>query len=285
MGTLKRLSLAAAAVVAVSAAPVHAATAAQALTVRTSFAPPAVRFGDRVVARVVVTADRDALDTNKLLVTQDVAPLTSLGPAKVTRTTRGGVLIVSYELPAVCLSGGCLAGTGPKLLRLPPARAEAPRTSGGVARAASAWPVLTVGSRVTAADLKPSRPPFRADTVPPAVTYRIAPHTLLLLLYALAAVLGAGGVAFAAWQVAVLGRIPKRDTRTVLERALALVREAESQPVADRRRAVGFLARVLHRRDEKLARVADDLAWSEPKPAPDELAALADRVGDEVGTT
>ena len=283
MGTLTRIAIAAI-VVAVSAAPAQAAESAQVLTVRTSFAPPAVRFGDRVVARVVVTADRGALDTSKLLVTQDVAPLTSLGPAHVTRTTRGGLLVVSYELPAVCLSDSCLTQTGSKLLHLPPARAQAPRTSGGgVAHAESAWPALTIGRRVTAADLKPSRPPFRADTTAPAVTYRIAPHTLVLLLSALAAALAAAGVAFAAWQVAALRRIPKPDTRSVLERALALVREAESQPVEDRRRAVGFLARVLHRRDEKLARVADDLAWSEPTPAPDELAALADRVGNEVG--
>jgi hypothetical protein len=283
MGTLTRSAIAAL-VVAVSAAPAQAAGSAPALTIRTSFAPPAVRFGDRVVARVVVTADPDALDTSKLLVTQDVAPLASLGPPQVTRTTRGGMLVVTYELPAVCLSDACLAGTGSKLVRLPAARAEAPRTSGGVARAESTWPVLTIGRRVTAADLKPSRPPFRADTTAPAATYRIAPHTLLLLLSVLAAALAAAGVAFAAWQVAALRRIPKPDTRSVLERALALVREAESQPVEDRRRAVGFLARVLHRRDEKLARVADDLAWSEPTPAPDELAALVDRVANEAGS-
>jgi hypothetical protein len=116
-------------------------------------------------------------------------------------------------------------------------------------------------------------------------TYRIAPNTLVLLLAALAAALAAAGVAFAVRQVAAVRRLPKPDTRSVLERALALVRDAESQPVEDRRRAVGFLARVLHRRNEQLARAADDLAWSEPTPAPDELAALADRVASEAGST
>jgi hypothetical protein len=73
------------------------------------------------------------------------------------------------------------------------------------------------------------------------------------------------------------------DTRSALERALALVREAESREPEDRRRAVGLLARVLRRRDDGLARAAGDLAWSEPEPAPSELAALVSRVGDEVG--
>jgi hypothetical protein len=40
---------------------------------------------------------------------------------------------------------------------------------------------------------------------------------------------------------------------------------------------------VLRRRDDGLARAAGDLAWSEPEPAPSELAALVSRVGDEVG--
>lgn len=292
MVTLTRIGIAAivgvaAAVAAVlllgRATPLHGERPARALTVHASFDAPAAQFGDRVVARVVVLADRSTLDTSRLQVTEDIAPLTPLGPARVTRTTRGRLLVVAYELPAVCLSDSCIAGTGSKRLRLPAARAEAPRTSGGVARAATAWPMLTIGSRVTAADLKPARPPFRADTSAPAVTYRIAPGTLTLLLDVLAAALGAAGIAFAAWQAVVLGRRRTPDTRSLLEQALALVRDAESGAPADRRRAVGFLARVLHRRHEALACVAGDLAWSEPTPTPDELAALADRVGNEVG--
>jgi hypothetical protein len=295
VGTVTRIAVAAVvAVVAAVAAvlligrstPVHSVQPVKALTIRASFEPPAVQFGDRVVAHVVVLADRNALDTSKLRVTQDVAPLTQLGPAHVSTTTRGGLLVVSYDLPAVCLSESCLAKTGSKKLQPPSARAEAPRRSGGVARAATAWPVLDVGSRVTPADIEASRLPFRADTSPPAVSYRIAPGTLSILLDILAAVLAATGVAFAAWQAAVLVRRTRAiDTRSALGRALALVREAESRPPDDRRRAVGLLARVLRRRDESLAGAADDLAWSEPAPAPGDMTALADQVGREVGGT
>jgi hypothetical protein len=291
VGALTRIAAASvigvvAAVVAVlllgRATPLHGVRPAKALTVHASFDPPAVQFGDRIVARVVVLADRDVLDTSRLRVTEDVAPLAPLAKTKITRTTRGRLLVVSYELPAVCLSETCVARTGSKELRLPAARAEAPRRSGGVAAAASAWPVLQIGSRVDAADLKPSRPPFRADTFPPTVSYRIAPGTLSLLLDIVAAVLAAAGIGYAAWQLIVVQGLRTPDTRNDIELALALVREAKSRPSADRRRAVGLLARVLRRRDEPLARAAGDLAWSEPAPAPDELAALADQVDREV---
>ena len=105
-----------------------------------------------------------------------------------------------------------------------------------------------------------------------------------MLLDVAAAVLAAAGVALAAWQVAsVVRRRPASDTRDELEHALALVREAEARPTEDRRRAVGLLSRLLRQRDERLAGDAGDLAWSRPKPAPEELAALAERVTREVG--
>lgn len=289
MGTLTRLTLIAVAVVAAAVAamlllgravPVPGVRPATTLAVRTSFDPPAAQFGDRVVARVVVLADRGVLDTSRLDVTEDVAPLTQLGPARVSRTARGRLLVVSYELPVVCVTEQCLA----KLLRLPAARAEAPRRGGGVARAKTAWPVLEIRGRVTAADLARSRPPLRADTTAPGVSYRIAPATLSFLLDLAAAVLAAAGVALAVWRAAELMRRRRAsDTRDELERALALVREAETRAPEDRRRAVGLLARLLRQRHERLAGDAGDLAWSEPKPAPDELAALAERVAREVG--
>jgi hypothetical protein len=118
------------------------------------------------------------------------------------------------------------------------------------------------------------------------VTWRIAPGTLELLLEILAVVLAVAAVGLAAWQATVVHAARSTAAqRTALERALAFVRDAESRPPADRRRAVGLLARVLRRRDGQLAGAADDLAWSEPAPAPDDLAELADKVGREVDGT
>jgi hypothetical protein len=249
------------------------------LTVRTSFDPPIALFGDRVVANVLVLADTHALETSKLRWSVDVAPLSRLGAAQVSRTTQGRLLTVSVAVPTVCLDDQCLGDKGPMLLRLPVARAEAPRSGGGIEQAKAAWPVLELRGRVDASDLAKSPLPFRSETSAPAVTYRIAPGTLALLLDILAALLVAGGVALAARQVISQARQRRSvDGRTDLERALALVREAQSRPPRDRRLAVGLLARILRPRDAALAGDAGDLAWSEPQPGADAVAELADRV-------
>jgi hypothetical protein len=289
MGAMSRIAAAALAVsVAVTAlvlvlaraAPVHGVEPRATLTVSTSFAPSVVQFGDRVVARVVVLADRHALDTSRLHVTQDIAPLSRLPGAHVTRTTRGRLLAVTYEVPATCIVDACLAPA----LRLPPARAEAPRRAGGIAHAQARWPSLAVGSRVSATDLKASRPALRADTSAPPISYRIDPATLSYLLDAAAVLLALIGVGLAAWQATVLARRRRTtDRRSDVAYALELVRQAASRPPEDRRRAVGLLARVLRRDGEQLATTADDLAWSRPKPTPEGLTALADRVDGEGG--
>jgi hypothetical protein len=249
------------------------------LTVHTSFDPPIALFGDRVVANIVVLADTRALDTSKLRWSDDVAPLSRLGAAQVSRTTQGRLLTVSIAVPTVCLDDQCLADKGPMLLRLPVARAEAPRRGGGVEQASARWPVLELRGRVDSSDLARSPLPFRSDTSAPAVTYRIAPGTLAPLLDVLAALLVAGGVALAAWQLVSHARRRRSvDGRTDLERALALVREAQRRPPRDRRLAVGLLARLLRPRDAALAGDAGDLAWSEPQPGADAVAEIADRV-------
>ena len=291
MGALSRIAAAAVACAAAAVAavlvigdstPTHAVQPSRTLTLRTSFAPPAAQFGDRVVARVVVLADRSVLDAQHLRITAGVAPLSQLATPHVTRADRGRLAVVTYEVPAVCIDERCLGGKSPRRLRLPAVHVEAPRLDGGVLRATAGWPALELRGRVTAADLASGRPAFRADRSLPAVSYRISPHTLATLLDVIAALLAVAGVAWAARQIAVLVRRRRAlDTRSELERAVALVREAEMRPSGDRRRAVGLLARILRTRDAPLAREAGDLAWSRPKPAAADLAALADRAGGE----
>jgi hypothetical protein len=286
VGALTRIAAAAvvagAAVVAVvllvgRSLPPHGARPADALTVRTSFEPPAAQFGDRVVARVVVV-DPSSVDVSRIRITASIAPLTQLAAPTITRTTEGRLAVVTYAVPAVCIDEGCIGARAPRRLRLEAARVDVPR-AGGTAELAARWPLLELRSRVDAADLVSGRPQFRADSTYPPVTYRIAPHTLAPLLGAIAAVLAVAGIAWAAWQAALLVRRRRGAvTRNELERALALVREAETRPPPDRRRAVGLLARVLRTRDVPLAHDAGELAWSRRAPAPDELDALADRV-------
>jgi len=124
---------------------------------------------------------------------------------------------------------------------------------------------------VTDADVSAARLPFRADTTVPPATFRIDPTTLAGLLVAAAIVL------------AVLRRRRAREVEREdeLARALRLARAARGRPERDRRAAAGHVARLLARRDDALAREADDLAWSRPSPTPEALTELVDDVEQE----
>jgi hypothetical protein len=259
--------------------PVQGVAPTAPLTVQASFDRTLVGFGDRLDTRVVVLFDRRTVDAFRVRVAEDLAPLQPLTPAHVTRTTRGQLVTLTYDVPAACLDEACLAPHGQRRLRLAPVRVDA----GAVSREAT-WPALSVRGRVSAADLIPNNPPLRADVAPPPVRYRIAPRTLANLLELAAVVLAAAGVALAGRQLWALQRARQgREPRlSDIERALALARDAETRPPADRRRALGLLARLLARRDDRLAGAARDLAWSEPAPTTDKLSELVAQVEREV---
>jgi len=217
-----------------------------------------------------------------LRIVDDTGPLTPVAETHTTRTTRAGTLVIDVAGSFTCLSGSCVAANGNAMPALPPVTVTALTTAGQTVRATTRWPLLQIRGRVSTADLARSRPPFRADTTPPPTSYRIAPSTLSGLLDALAAVL-----ALAAALVLARGLRVARRTRTVpvageLERALRLAREAESRPPADRRRALGLLARLLGPRDRGLSGTASELAWARPEPERASLASLVSDVEREV---
>jgi len=80
------------------------------LQARASFEPAAVQFGDPVTARVVVVLDRDVVVSKSLKITESLAPMTQLAPAKTIRTARGSRETVTVTIRATCLSEACLRG-------------------------------------------------------------------------------------------------------------------------------------------------------------------------------
>src|SRR5262249_51207225 len=71
-----------------------------------------------------------------------------------------------------------------------------------------------------------------------------------------------------------------------LVRALALVRQARTQPVEDRRRAVGLPARTLQSHAHSALRsFASRLAWSKREPVPERLDELVRMVESSEGPT
>jgi hypothetical protein len=249
------------------------------LTVHASLDHEAVEFGDPVAASVTVLADRGTVDVSRLRVQEDLAPLTQLGPMRVTRTTRGRLVVLTYSARASCLDQRCIAGGRSKRIVLPPVRVAG---TGRPVRAS--WPTLQVRSRVLAADVAQPHPPLRSDPTPPPVTYRVAPGELALVLGIAAALLAIGAVLLAGWTATVLirSRLSRARPLTGLDRALALAREAERRPPPDRRRALGLLARLLGTRNRRLADAAEKLAWSASAPPPTALAELVAQVEREV---
>ena len=254
------------------------------LRVTASLDRKAVEFGDPVAASVTVLADSRTVDPSAVRVHQDLAPLTQIGRTQITRTKRGRLLVITYRTRASCLDQRCLGNGRSKGIVLAPVRVDV-AASGDQAR--TSWPALQVRSRVLPGDVVQENPPLRSDATPPPVNYRVAPDTLALALTIVAVLLAVAGVLLAGWAIAALVRRRRTEARrlTGLERALALAREAEARPPADRRRALGLLAGLLGGRNTRLADEAEELAWSAPAPQPAALSELVTQVEREVNGT
>lgn len=251
------------------------------VSVRAVFEPAVVDFGDPLTVHVVVLLDRGAVQPPTLRITDDLAPLTTLSAPETVRTISGRLETVSITERAACLTEPCIART----VAFPRVRVSVSGRDRGVATAVTSWRQLQVKSRVSAADLTASAPPFAADTNPGSPGYRVSPSTAATALDAVAALAAAGAVALVALQLAALTRRRRRtDAGDELERALRLVREADERPVSDRRRALGQLARLLGSGDGGLGRAASDLAWSKPAPERQTADELVTRVERERGS-
>jgi hypothetical protein len=248
------------------------------IAVAASFDPPVVQFGDRVLARVVVALNTRRVRPQTLRLTDDLAPLTQLGPARTSRSTRGRLELVTAVIPVSCLSAECVTSKGVARVGLPHVRASAGTPDGRTLAASAAWPSLAVRGRVTGADLATNSPRFESDTTPPAATYRIDPTTAATLLDVLAALAALAAIALAGWQLH-LHLHQRRRPPDALERALRLTRAAEGRPAPDRRRALALLGRVLDR--DQRAGAARRLAWSEPIPEPGDLEEMVSGIEEQ----
>ena len=277
VGSLRRV-LAGVVVLAAGVFAPGALAAPPPVVVHATFDKSTVLFAAAIRTHVVVLLDATRVDPESLRIVDGLAPLTSLSPGRMTRTTHDHTITVTLERTFSCLSSSCVSPAGDATPALPPVKVTVATLVGETLGTEATWPVLHVQGRVSKADLARSRPPFRADTTPAPPSYRLAPSTLAWLLYGGAVVLALAAAALAVHEARRLAR-RRRGEPTVdeLERALRLAREAENRPPPDRRRALGLLARLLDARDRRLSWTASELAWAEPEP---ERAALATFVAD-----
>ena len=173
------------------------------------------------------------------------------------------------------MTEGCLPAHERRLVRLEPVTVTAV-AGDRTARVSGSWPALHVSSRLEASDLTgPVR--FRSPASPPAPAYRVAPGVLVGGLIAAAALcaLAAAGVAGRG-----LARFVRRSTTrrsSLLELAVAYVRDSARRSGPDRRRALSLLAEATVGGEPALAAVAAEAAWSRPSPTPLDATELADR--------
>lgn len=272
---MRRLALVAAALA------LTPASAAGAATIRATMDRTTVEFGDPVTVTATVFLDRTE-DPDEFHLELNLAPLTQLGPTRVTHAVREDVQTITYTAVGSCLDLRCISKGASKRVVLRPVRVSPPPVRVGETKAP--WPTLDVRRRVPQTDLVQTPPPLRSDVSPPPVTYRVGPTGLARTLDGVAAMLAAAGLALGGWTAIALYRRRRRRARplTELQRALALARQAEQRPPPDRRRALGLLARLVGARNPALAGAADDLAWSAPAPTGDDVAAVVSRVEREV---
>lgn len=248
----------------------------RAVTAETVLSRSGVLFADRVVASVEVLVDKRRVDPARVGFSTGFGPFSRVGIPHVSRADAGRLARLVFSTELVCSTDVCLTkGNSSTRVQFPPAEVfYFPRDGSAKKTLDIRWLPLTLAGRTTPADLANSdpfeQPLWHANTDPLAVSWRISPTLLKVLLFVLSALLFAGA-AFA------LGRLLRALQARVrlplpsgLERAVRLVERTESRDdAAAKRKALELLSRELTRSGEsQLALVARELAWAEPTPLP-----------------
>jgi hypothetical protein len=250
------------------------------VTAVSSIVPQEHLFGDRLVARLDVRVNGDAVDPGTVRVLARFEPYKRVGRAEVTRRGVAGSTELRYAFSLQCLERACLPGSAGRSFRFQPATVQyvlrdEPQSTG----LRVDWPPVAVASRLTADD--GGSDALRADTSDlPPVSYRMSPILLGWLLTGAAAAIvlavgAAGALRVRPVRPVVMDERAKAEVPP-LERVLALVEGARNDAEDVRRTALDELARTLD--GDGLAALAPEarkLAWSRRPPDPDEVDRLA----------
>lgn len=241
-------------------------------------------FGDEVRAVVEVLLDRRAVNPRSVRVDASFTPF-HVGATLRERVDAGRRTRLRYEYVLDCLRSACLPGSPPAAggagFLLPPATVRYTLVDGRPGTTAVGWPEMRIGSQLRQIDFGVL--PWRAQIRPlPPLGYRLAPRVLAAgaVLAALLALAGGGFLLFIRFRPDAARALKvRRGRRSVLERALAAVRNAAAGDDAEeRRRALDLLARELRSAERGSSRDARRLAWSRARPERSEMEQLADAV-------
>ena len=262
------------------------------LKVYASIDPAVHLFGDPLTAHVAVVADRKWVAPANVRVIVHFHPYHPAGPPTVTRTSNGRLLQLTWTWKLRCLTEKCLpqmkGSDDAHVFGFSPAHVEYLSPTGQVRYVLNArFPHIAVLSELSPAEVAAignRQLRWYARLTPVARPhYRLSPSLLFWLSLALAAVLGATGLALAgrwAWQFrpARAAQAPLRGSS--LERALTLFFWARAHDDETlQRKALERVADELPYDVHDLSETARALAWSEETPEEDEVQEISERAG------
>jgi hypothetical protein len=268
-----------------------------------SLGPPIHLFGDTIDADVSVVVDRTKLDPSRVSLKTFFTPYEPIEQMEVSRREAGNLAEVRYQLRLRCLQRACITstlgtlvnpgGSAPRTFRFQPAQvqytdpgAEQPR----LLRTVRFAPIESV-TRINAQDVTQVYGfPFRDSFTPlPAITKRMSPTTLGVILLVLAAALLVlpATLVLRWWRRRRQPPPPEPEPDpSPLEKAIALVEWSLTQENgAERRAALDALATELDVVEpDGLSDQTRVAAWSPPSPSTREteriLTLVKERHGD-----
>lgn len=262
-----------------------------------SIGPSIHLFGDTISSELDVVVDKSRLDPGRVSVKTLFEPYKAIGTTQVTRSDAGNLAHLSYRAEYRCLTRPCLTstlgtitnpeGAAPRTFRFRPA--EVRYTDPGakdsrLLRVVRFAPVEAV-TRINAQDVTQVYGfPFRGSFTPlPALTKRVSPTTLALILVLLAALLLLLPAALITCWIHSRRQPPPPEPEpepTPLERAIALVEwSLTRENGAERRAALDALATELDGLESNgLADETRVAAWSPRSPSPADATTILTQV-------
>jgi hypothetical protein len=262
------------------------------LKVFASIDPAVHLFGDPITAQVAVAADRKWVAPANVRVIVHFHPYRPAGPPTLTRVSNGRFLQLTWTWRLRCLTAACLPRTKKNdlahVFRLSPAHIEYVAPTGRVRYSLDARfqriAVLSELSPSVVSGIGNHVLEWSAPLTPvPAPHYRAAPSLLFWLSLALAAVLGATGLALVsrwAWQFRPAREGQEQLRGSSLERALTLFFWARAHDDETlQRKALERVADELPYDVHDLSEAARALAWSPETPEEEEVQEISERAG------
>jgi hypothetical protein len=261
------------------------------LKVYASVDPAVHLFADPLTAQVAVVADRKWVAPANLRVVTHFRPYEPAGPPTVVRSSNGRLLQMTWTWHLRCLTVECLPVTKRSdvshIFKFSPAHVEYLSPTGQVRYSIDArFQRIAVHSQLSPSEVAALQHQalnwYYQLTPLPAPRYRASPDLLFWLAVALAAVLGATGLALAgrwAWQFRP-ARAETKAPSSSLERALTLFFWARAHDDETlQRKALERVADELPFDVHDLSETARALAWSEETPEEEDVQEISERAG------